>query len=145
MNCFLSEEQLVNTFLEALTVGSPWGALASNSEFDFRRGRTDVVAVDSGGRVYAFEAKLSKWKDAMRQAYRNTCFAHQSYVLLPKETAIRASRCLNEFSRRGVGICYIDGGVVILQEAEEQTPIQPWLSNLAARHATERIVTDARR
>jgi hypothetical protein len=45
-------------------------------EFDYSRGRTDVVALRDGEHVIAFEAKLKDWRTALHQAYRNTCFAH---------------------------------------------------------------------
>jgi hypothetical protein len=136
VSLYVSEQALVEEFLERLTAYSPWGDLNTGSEFFYQRGRTDVIAVDEGGSVIAFEAKLTKWKDALQQAYRNTCFAHLSYVILPKKTALLAYRHTDAFSRRGIGICYVDRDtdqetVVILHDAEEAHPLQPWLSDRA--------------
>jgi hypothetical protein len=94
--------------------------------------------VDDDGCVIAFEAKLIKWREALQQAYRNTCFAHRSYVVLPKDTAMLAHRYSAEFSLRGIGICYIwQEGVIVLQEAGETEPLQPWLSRQAISWVTD--------
>src|SRR5262249_54490277 len=129
-----NEKDLVEDFIGHLAIQSPWGRVKTNAEFFYQHGKTDVVALDPNGRVIAFEAKLVKWKQALHQAYRNTCFAHRSYVLLPKETAMIAFQAAAAFDQRRVGICYVDQGVVILQDAEEVRPLQPWLSDKAARH-----------
>lgn len=137
MTTYSSEHALVENFLGSLASSSPWGHVSITSEFFYQRGKTDVVAVDQTGLVIAFEAKLTKWRDALQQAYRNTCFAHRSYVVLPRKTALLAYRHADAFSRRGVGICYVDGdAVVILQDAAEESPLQPWLSARAKSYAT---------
>lgn len=123
--------------MDSLATSSPWGSVSIKSEFFYQRGKTDVVAVDQTGSVIAFEAKLTKWRDALQQAYRNTCFAHLSYVVLPRKTALIAYRHANAFSRRRVGICYVDESeVVILQDTAEEPPLQPWLSARAKLYAT---------
>lgn len=136
MSVYNSEQTLVEDFLGSLEVSSPWGSVSTGSEFFYQRGKTDVIAVDEDGLVIAFEAKLTKWREALQQAYRNTCFAHRSYVVLPKETALLAYRHAAAFDRRRVGICYIEEEVVvILQDASEECPLQPWLSARAKAHA----------
>jgi len=128
-----TEACLVDEFCEAIEMpDQPWGSLKWMSEFGYVRGRTDIIAVDGEGRVIAFEAKLSRWRDAMHQAYRNTCFAHESYVLLPEPVARRASAHVHEFKRRAVGICYVSAGqVVVCLPARSCEPIQPSLSHVA--------------
>src|SRR5437764_481965 len=82
---YRTEAGLVRAFVSRLHAdGGPWKVQGTAREFDYQRGRTDVVAVSGTGQVVAFEAKLDRWKDAMHQAYRNTCFSHLSYVLLPE-------------------------------------------------------------
>jgi hypothetical protein len=111
---------------------SPWGQVNVVREFNYSRGRTDVVAVDQNNNVFAFELKLKKWSQAMQQAYRNTCFAHSSFVVLPESTARLAHRYCRDFTRRSIGLCSItDGEVFVLVPAVHQEPIQPWLSNIA--------------
>lgn len=108
------------------------GPLQFLTEFNYLRGRADVIAVTKKGEVIAFEAKLDRWREALHQAYRNTCFAHRSYVALPEESAIKASRYVEEFIVRSVGICVIaDGEIVVAQDARRLEPIQPWLSKKA--------------
>ena len=109
------------------------GATGIVREFTYETGRTDVVTVSSNGDVLAFEAKLTKWRDALHQAYRNTRFAHQSFVVVPTEIATRASRFAAEFERRGVGLCAVqDGRIVIVHAAARTEPLQPWLSAIAS-------------
>lgn len=136
---YRSERLLVDHFCELLeSGGSPWGKLHVAREFDYRRGRADIVAVDSRGDVIAFEAKLRQWKHAMHQAYRNRCFAHRSYVVLPSDTARNAQRQGAEFERRSVGLCHPDRTtVVVALPSARQTPIQPWLSRVASTKVRE--------
>ncbi len=133
---FSNEKMLVDLFISSLAEGgSPWGSVQVATEFFYQRGRTDVIAYTENRSVIAVEAKLTDWRFALHQAYRNRCFAHQSYVLLPKETAVRAARYDGEFDRRQVGICYVEsGGIVVLKPAFDSTPIEPWLSQRARQH-----------
>jgi len=132
-DCYPSEEIFVNEFYSVLESSeSPWGQVNIIREFNYVRGRTDLVAVDHNNNVFAFELKLERWSHAVDQAYRNTCFAHSSYVVLPESKARYAYRYNHEFSRRSIGLCSIkDGAVIILVPATFQTPIQPWLSKAA--------------
>jgi hypothetical protein len=145
MSAYSSEQDLVNDLLHYLAQGSPWGDVLTGSEFFYQRGKTDVIAVNRDGRVIAFEAKLAKWRDALHQAYRNTCLAHWSYVVLPKDVAMRAYDNIEAFERRRVGICYVEATrVVVLWDAVETSPLQPWLSEKAAMHVKSARDRDAR-
>ncbi|WP_310570959.1 hypothetical protein [Gemmatimonas sp.] len=128
-----SERDLVDKFAYVLASdSSPWGPVRFTREFDYRRGRTDVVALDDSGEVIAVEAKLTRWRDALQQAYRNRCFAHSSYVLLPKPVALRAIRYAIDFEARGVGVCYFEGDELsIVLHAVRAEPLQPWLCQVA--------------
>lgn len=130
---FANEKLLVRNFTKFIKSGySPWGKLKLAKEFFYQRGRTDIVALSEEGLIIAFEAKLAKWKKALEQAYRNRCFADLSYVLLPERSALNALKELEEFKRRGVGICYIDeDNIIILHDAYQEKPIQPWLKEKA--------------
>ena len=132
-----SENHLVEDLLGWLVVaGAPWDAAGVVREFSYRRGTTDVVVLTSAGEVVAIEAKLRRWRDALHQAYRNTCFAHQSYVVLPRAAARLAQCHLAEFERRGVGLCCLDAlGIVVLHESRRQDPLLPWLSREALSRA----------
>lgn len=130
------ERELVNAFTRALADGlALWGSVDFAEEFYYLRGRTDVVALTADGMVLAFEAKLLDWKEALHQAYRNTCFAHESYVVLPCNVARRAIRSDAEFTRRGVGLCTVEAGALkIVHPARKVQPLQNWLSQRAAAH-----------
>lgn len=134
---FPTERCLVESFVTHLHgADTPWGPLEIAFEFFYHRGRTDIVARTAEGDVVAFEAKLTRWREALQQAYRNTCFAHRSYVLLPRAVARVASQYETEFARRRVGLCYIEENQLIVAfHPPRAEPIQPWLSAEAARCA----------
>ena len=110
---FKSEQELVRCFLAQLVESRHLhfdeSCVQVSSEFNYARGRTDVVALSQDGEVFAFEAKLSKWRVALHQAFRNTCFSDRSYVVLPMETALRARQYEHEFDIRKVGLIGISG------------------------------------
>lgn len=130
---YASERHFVHEFCDALeSAECPWGKLQHVTEFEYIRGRTDVVAVDSNNELIAFELKLVNWLKALDQAYRNTCFTHRSYVVLPEHVLNRAQMQRDDFKRRKVGLCYLnDGEVRVSLPSLRQLPIQPWLSDLA--------------
>ena len=138
MGLFESESELVDSFCSELNAEeSPWAVVAHAREFGYGRGCTDVIALSAADRLIAFEAKLTRWRDALDQAYKSTSFAHQSFVLLPEETATRAAEYAQEFKRRSVGLCFISlQGLVVLIQAVDQQPIQPWLSEKARSRIT---------
>ncbi len=130
---FRSEQELVDVLLEFLSSGmSPWSLSKMKTEFDYSNGRTDVIGLLGDDTVVAIEAKLTKWRDALHQAYRNTCFAHQSLVVLPWKVAERASAYRHEFERRRVGLCGVGPqGVVVLIEPCGVVPLLPTLTSKA--------------
>lgn len=126
------EENLVSDFLSKSQSCNAWKHLKTRTEFDYQRGRTDIIAVDNDGCIFAIEAKLVRWREALHQAYRNQCFAHLSYVLLPERSATIALQYLAEFEKRNVGLCYIaNGKIVIAYQPNYVEPIQPGLSKVA--------------
>lgn len=135
----MSEQELVRHFvahlLRSTRVRREEDGVQVSSEFDYARGRTDIVAISIEGDVMAFEAKLERWRTALHQAYRNTCFSDRSYVVLPLETALRASAFEHEFAVRRVGLVGVSAeGAQVLLEAPRSTPTEPWLTRLAREH-----------
>jgi hypothetical protein len=126
---YRSESELVADLMQHLDRDG----FSIGSEFNYSRGKTDVVVLDSGtGEVRAIEAKLTRWRIALHQAYRNTCFAHRSYVALPLNTAVAAARYSAEFLDRSVGILAVSKeGVEVLLEAAFAVPVQAWLTDAA--------------
>jgi len=126
---------LVDQFVRALgDERTPWGSVAVSCEFFYARGKTDIVALADGEMLIAFEAKLKDWRYALDQAYRNTCFAHKSYVVVPQATALTAFAYIAEFRKRGVGLCYVDnaGELTVLEDSDTSIPIEPWIAMQAA-------------
>lgn len=127
------ETELVATFTHFMRTNStPFKPGPTALEFDYRSGRTDVISRTETHELVAFEAKLRNWKVALHQAYRNSHFAHFSYVVLPSEYASAALKNVKEFKRRGVGLCVVhEAGVQVAIEATHKPPLQPWLTKAA--------------
>ena len=129
-NCFGCEREFSDHFVSVLNSGSsPWGRVKSGVEFNYSGGRPDVVAKTDDNRIFAFELKLKKWKEAVHQAYRCTSFAQESYAVLPNNVAARVKDFDNDFDVRGIGLCTIYGNEIrIIRNAPTMTPIQEWLN-----------------
>jgi len=135
---YSTEQELVDCFLENLLTEGPWEASDYNVEFNYTRGKTDIITVSVDNELIAIEAKLCKWRTALHQAYRNRCYANKSYVLLPQRIAEVAFCYEYEFDRRGVGICSIlNGHITIVKEAVMNDPIQPWLREVALQYVAK--------
>lgn len=131
---YTSEAALVEEFAaHAQRWKGPWGPLQLALEFDYAAGRVDLIALTRSNELLAFEAKLTRWRDALHQAFRNTFFASRSYVVLPRNAAERAASYAAEFQRRRVGLCaLIDGTVqIVLAASVIYRPVQPWLTTQA--------------
>jgi len=124
----------VKAYLEVES--SPIGAVKCAQEFYYLRGRVDIISLTGSGQVVAFEGKLTRWRDALRQAYRNLCFAHQSFVVLPAAAADKAMAYEREFLALGVGLCAVTANTLEVRiPAQPSTPLQPWLTQRAAEMA----------
>lgn len=133
---FDTESALVQSFTLQLTCISEIAQDGAHprfgSEFDYARGRTDIIAADINGNVIAFEAKLTRWRTALHQAYRNTCFSDRSYVVLPMKVARRAALFEHDFAVRGVGLYGVGPDeLVVFLPAPKKSPTQPWLNGRA--------------
>ena len=56
------------------------------------------------GPIVSIEAKLNKWQQALRQAYRYKEFSHQSWVLLDHDSAAPAIKNVHRFVKSEVGL-----------------------------------------
>lgn len=136
---FAYESELVAAAIQAFAAGlDEWGVVEFGLEFDYRCGRTDIVAVSGNGSIIAIEAKLRDWRGALQQAYRNTSFASESYVLMPHAAIPRVLAHAIEFSRRGVGICVVEPDAlrVVHPARRRKDPLLPALSQRAAAFAS---------
>lgn len=70
---FKTESELVDSFVGALLLGATcWGKVQLVTEWWHPSGATDVLVRTERRGLIAFEAKLSNWRVALHQAYRNT-------------------------------------------------------------------------
>jgi hypothetical protein len=130
------ESDLVKEFQNIISnAPNAFEIIAVAPEFNYVEGKVDLIAKNSNGDLVAFEAKLFRWRNALNQAYRNSSFAHYSYVVLPelpRTTLGNLINCIDEFHRRGVGLCFFDSsGIKVEIPATRRSPIQPWLTNTA--------------
>ncbi len=136
-----SESVFVDGFVRALLSDDcPLGSTCFTREFGNQTAsRPDVVLVSREDEVVAVEAKLTRWRDAMHQAYRNTFFADRSYVLLPPAVAYRAAAYVADFDARNVGICAWDGvQIVVVKPAPRIAPHNIWVREMARELANKR-------
>ena len=134
------EQHLVADFLWSLCLDSyVYGITGISTEFNYQSGRTDIVARTFEGEIIAFEAKLTRWKVALNQAYRNRCFAHRSFVVLPERTAHIALKNSKEFVSRNVGIVAVSGQshYDCVLEASVSHPCLGWLTQKALAATTD--------
>jgi hypothetical protein len=129
-DAFRTETQLVERIVRFLNGRkTPWGQVQTLTEWDYKSGITDILARTKCNEVIAFEAKLSDWRRAIYQAYRNTTFALRSYVVLPERVARRAEQSAEMFANYGVGLCACaDRELTVLIEAHNSDPLMEWLT-----------------
>jgi hypothetical protein len=134
--CYLTEQSLVNDLSAVVKEkNSPVRCREVVHEFNYAAGRADLVGLDRQDELHAFETKLTKWRQALDQARRNTCFAHYCYVALPAQAANAALKFEREFIRHGVGLI-----VLGMQQAKlaikprRNDPLLPWLTKSALAH-----------
>lgn len=130
---FATEASLVERFVGALQSGrTQFCSVQVSTEWDHKSGFVDVLVRDCSEALIAFEAKLTDWRRAFLQAYRNTAYANRAYVLLPQAIAHRALKAREEFEFRGIGLCSFDGTTIqVLIEATEQDVLLGWLRSRA--------------
>jgi hypothetical protein len=139
MEVYSLEADLMRDFQQYLIApNSPFKIESYAQEFYYMNGRVDVVAVDSRDRLIAFEGKLSRWRHALNQAYRNSAFADWSYVVLPIKIAEIALYSESEFSRRGVGLVAVSmEGIEVFLTPQPGKNLQPWIGQKALVFLTE--------
>lgn len=136
---YKTEKHLVEDLKSSLT-GQTWPLLIEESahEFYYRNGRVDVIAISKKGDLIAFEAKLEKWRVALHQAYRNSSFAHFSYVVLPNKTIKKALKWSDKFTKYGIGLCSIKNSRInIVIKSRRNETILPWLTQSAVSYISE--------
>lgn len=89
-------------------------------------------------RLIAIEAKINEWQEGLHQAFHNTWFASESFLLLP--ALPRYARVVGEAARHGVGVVTCQQSLDCAEAAarEERIPksYASWLFNEWAWKAT---------
>lgn len=131
--CYLSEQSMTQDLCTFITRRQePVHCHGITSEFDYAAGRADLVGLGDNDFLHAFETKLNKWRKALDQARRNTCFAHYSYVALPERAANVALKAKEEFRRHGVGLVVLNGNTAkLVIRPRRNSPLLPWLTKVA--------------
>lgn len=89
-----------------------------------------------GAQLTAVELKLSKWRDALRQADNFALSADRAWVVLDEKRAKSAIEAAGHFARFGVGLAVLglDGRLRIVQRPRGRRP-ERWLRALMAERA----------
>jgi hypothetical protein len=89
-----------------------------------------------GAQVTAVELKLSKWRDALRQADNFSLSADHSWVVVDQTRAKAAVAACKDFEALGVGLAALDldGSLHIVVAPRRRRP-EPWLRALMAERA----------
>ena len=132
------EKCLVEDFKESICHSKNVFAISDFAfEFYYQSGRVDIICLTDDRKLIAFEAKLTRWRTAVHQAYRNSSFAHYSYVIIPTEIVANAIKHRREFDRRGLGLCSISpDGISIEISAPQKNPLLSWLTQSAFDYIT---------
>lgn len=130
---YVQEVALVDQLATLVSEGAiEWLRQIQVREFDYSSGRTDLLALSVTDHVVAFEAKLTNWQKAMEQAWRNTSFANEVYVVLPRDFSRPALQHHPAFEDVGVGLCVMDEyAVELVWNSRDHKPVIPWLHQKA--------------
>ena len=102
--------------------------------------RADLVAV-SDDAILAVEVKLSRWRQALRQAIAYELWADEAYVALPFPRALAALRHRHRFDAEGVGLlAVLDGDVRAFVPAAPSMRRFPALADLVRRQIAPPIL-----
>ncbi len=133
---FNSEKEMVDTIKESTYLKK----LASKNDSIVMEevkglfGVPDLVIVNRDRKkktTYAYEAKLTKWKRALMQAYRYKAFANESYVIMDHDHVGPALSNKEIFLKSNVGLISIDnaGQVYYHYQPYREDPFSTHLKN----------------
>ena len=80
-------------------------------------GRIDFVGIRPSYEVIAIEAKLSRWRNALKQAKKYQLLADKVYVAVPEKVARNALKKKHQFKESGVGLISVGFNTRILIRA----------------------------
>lgn len=125
----LTEKAVDSEFLHSLMRESQF----CEYEVDGFFGIPDLViaSIDEMGKVdaIAFEMKLSKWRKALRQAFRYKAFTQRVFVVMDDAYVDRALAEIDRFQEANVGLISIDVGGNVQRHFEPSVE-KPYSENL---------------
>lgn len=135
---FMSECHMVDLLAKTIASGAVnWLQCPLIREFDYVSGRTDILCLALDNGIVALEAKLTNWRKAIHQAWRNTSFANSAYVVLPRDSADPALQHIEEFQDYGIGLCLVnEHHIEVISKSASHKPVIPWLHVKAMRSLT---------
>lgn len=68
----------------------------------------DMVLVDEQKQVITIEFKLTKWRDAILQAYDHLRAADYAYICMPKKRREPSALFIDELKNKGIGLLLYD-------------------------------------
>lgn len=113
----LITQQSLNRLLRSEMVflrGNCWQARPLSKVFGIRR-------------IIAIEAKINAWRDAIDQAFINTWFTSESYVLVP--AIPKGAMLLDKASERGIGVLSKENPYLLPQPPMTPRSYATWLFN----------------
>lgn len=69
-------------------------------------------------RIISIEAKIDKWREALSQASKNTCFSTDSYILINKKVCNQ--EIIAECRKHGIGIILVNGKIETVLKCEHR-------------------------
>ena len=80
--------------------------------------------------IISIEAKLKNWRRALEQAFVNSYYASESYILFPEETI--TDQMLNIYNKTDIGIITFNEEINVIKKAKKNTipaNLNSWLFN----------------
>jgi hypothetical protein len=112
-------------------------------ELEATRARATGAWIPVAKRLTAVELKLSKWRDAARQADNAAWAADRSWVVLDARRAGAALRNRDYFAEFGIGLAVVDSvGVLRVMERPRRSRCVPWLRAWLGELAWARVAAD---
>jgi hypothetical protein len=97
-------------------------------ELEATRARATGAWIPVARRMTAVELKLSKWRDAARQADNAALAVDRSWVVLDSRRAGGAIRNREYFAEFGIGLAVVDSnGALRVVERSRRSRCVPWL------------------
>lgn len=76
----------------------------------------DMVLIDQSNKIITIEFKLSKWRNAIEQAYDHMRGADYAYVCLPKKEP--SDKLIKELKQNGIGLLLYDEKAAVDEKIE---------------------------